>query len=329
MRIAVYAISKNEAANVERFVRTASEADYVVVTDTGSRDGTAKLLKQHGAIVHKTRVTPWRFDEARNRALANVPLDVDVCVSADLDESFQPGWRAALEAAWHPEARMGSYEYVAEMRDGQPVQTAWRTKIHARHGFAWRRPIHEVIEPTDGETVHVYVPGMVVLHHRAEPADYLAPLNALIEECPDDAAAYIQRAAEHYKVDRYADGIADLEHYLELSRGLTDALTQSQRALAYVDIARGCMASGAGTESVLRALLHAAAESPRSREAWTYLADAAMGAGHLPLAYGAAMEACAITDRGPGAHDEQVWGDAPKRLADAAFARLMAGVTHG
>ena len=66
------------------------EADGVFVLDTGSTDGTPELLRQLGAHVTQEIITPWRFDTARNRALALVPEDADLCVCTDLDEVFHP-----------------------------------------------------------------------------------------------------------------------------------------------------------------------------------------------------------------------------------------------
>jgi len=67
-----------------------SEADMVVVTDTGSNDGTIEALKARGAVVYSESIVPWRFDTARNLALSHVPEDADICVSNDLDEIFEP-----------------------------------------------------------------------------------------------------------------------------------------------------------------------------------------------------------------------------------------------
>ena len=102
-KIAVYTMAKNEAKNVEAFVETTRGADYVVVTDTGSTDGTPELLEKHGVIVKSCRVIPWRFDVATNCALCNVPEDADICVKLDLDERLVTTdgshWRDALEDA--------------------------------------------------------------------------------------------------------------------------------------------------------------------------------------------------------------------------------------
>jgi glycosyltransferase involved in cell wall biosynthesis len=93
VKIAVYAISKNEAMFVERFC-SAVDADLILIADTGSTDNTVELAKQHGAQVPEICITPWRFDDARNAALALLPRDIDVCVSLDLDEELQPDIRA-------------------------------------------------------------------------------------------------------------------------------------------------------------------------------------------------------------------------------------------
>ena len=45
MKIAVYAISKNESQFVERFCKSAVDADLIVIADTGSTDNTVELAK--------------------------------------------------------------------------------------------------------------------------------------------------------------------------------------------------------------------------------------------------------------------------------------------
>src|SRR5215467_10713693 len=102
MKIAVYAIAKNEAKHVERFVRSCDGADVVLVADTGSTDATRQLLTESAAATIDLNIRPWRFDDARNAALALVPPDIDICVSLDLDEVLTAGWRARIEAAWSP-----------------------------------------------------------------------------------------------------------------------------------------------------------------------------------------------------------------------------------
>ena len=142
LRIVVYAIARDEALHVERFCESAKAADEIVVLDTGSADRTVELLTQHGATVHHARIQPWRFDDARNAALALLPADADVCVSLDLDEVLTPGWREEIERLWTPGTTRMRYKY-----DWSNGVVFFAEKIHARHGYRWRHPCHEYIRP--------------------------------------------------------------------------------------------------------------------------------------------------------------------------------------
>ena len=85
MKIAVYAICKNEEQFVRRFCESAKQADLILIADTGSSDNTVDLAKECGATVYNINVRPWRFDKARDTALNLIPGDFDVCISLDLD----------------------------------------------------------------------------------------------------------------------------------------------------------------------------------------------------------------------------------------------------
>ncbi len=100
LKIAVYAISKNEEQFVNRFCDSAKNADIILIADTGSTDRTVELALENGAIVHDICISPWRFDKARDTALALLPRDIDVCISLDLDEVLMDGWREEIERVW-------------------------------------------------------------------------------------------------------------------------------------------------------------------------------------------------------------------------------------
>ena len=70
-----------------------SEADYIVVLDTGSIDGTYEKLKQDSrvTVIKQEVITPWRFDVARNESMKLIPKDADILVCTDFDELFEPG----------------------------------------------------------------------------------------------------------------------------------------------------------------------------------------------------------------------------------------------
>lgn len=70
-----------------------SEADYIVILDTGSTDGTYEKLKNDKRVtrVEQKIVDPWRFDVARNESMKLVPDDADILVCTDFDELFNTG----------------------------------------------------------------------------------------------------------------------------------------------------------------------------------------------------------------------------------------------
>ena len=97
MKIAVYTIAKNEEKFVERWAKSCEEADYRLIVDTGSSDNTLLTAAKYGIEVGSISISPWRFDDARNAALALLPDDIDMCIALDMDEILVPGWRKELE----------------------------------------------------------------------------------------------------------------------------------------------------------------------------------------------------------------------------------------
>ncbi|MCL1950112.1 MAG: glycosyltransferase [Turicibacter sp.] len=172
-RVCVYAISKNEENFVDRWVDSMSEADFIIVMDTGSADSTVKKLRNRGCIVFQREVSPWRFDAARNMSLSFVPNDCDICVCTDLDEVFEKGWRKKVEEKWEgaPDPKQMYYTFnYALKEDGTPaIVNQFHSKIHSRWGFQWVSPLHEYIACTKGAGFQIMNQGLVLNHY----PDYL------------------------------------------------------------------------------------------------------------------------------------------------------------
>ena len=147
MKIVVYTISKNEEKFVSRFVNSMNEADDIIVLDTGSTDKTVAKLKEYGVTVYEKKIIPWRFDTARNECLAYVPEDTDICIAADLDEVFVPGWRQTLEEYWQKEKPTRvKYTYNWKLdEEGNPKVTFLANKIHSRQNYHWQNAVHEIL----------------------------------------------------------------------------------------------------------------------------------------------------------------------------------------
>jgi glycosyltransferase involved in cell wall biosynthesis len=249
-KIAVYTMAKNEAGHVARFVETTRGADVVVVTDTGSTDGTPELLRAGRVQVHSARILPWRFDTATNVALAHVPDDVEVCVKLDLDEVLfttdGSPWREEIERLWQPGVHRVRYWYAWSWhvppkedphhihlpggeggRDphpsplpkgegvGRPAVRFRTENIHGRSGFVWRHPGHAALCSTgrEGRTAETQ---RLEIHHYMQSKqrpNYLSLLELAVQEnrCPR-TLFYLGREYYFRRMDQRA--IETLEEYL-------------------------------------------------------------------------------------------------------------------
>lgn len=273
MKIAVYTIAKNELQFCEAWARSAADADYRIVADTGSTDGTQDALRALGVTVTDISVVPWRFDVARNLSLAAVPDDADICITLDMDEQLQPGWRQAVEAAWVPGTTRLHYRYVWNWNpDGTPGITFLGERAHARQGYFWKHPVHETLKPVAGlEERHVYTEDCQIHHHadNTKPrSQYLPLLEMAAAESPEDdrCSHYLGREFMYY--GRYHDAINELTRHLSLP----SALWVDERAASYRYLGR-CHEALGDNRSAKRSYLHACGEQPDSREPWYEMAE--------------------------------------------------------
>lgn len=283
LKIAVYAIAKNEAKFAARWMDSMKEADEIAVLDTGSTDDTVGILTSLGAKVERKVITPWRFDAARNESIKLVSPDADILVCTDIDEYFLPGWRAKLEAAWIAALDRGEnpttaqYEYVWGFNpDGSDGTKFWYEKIHARgSGAQWTHPVHEVLSYPGGSKRIVRVDGMRLEHH-ADPAksrsQYLPLLEMSVRECPDDDSNTHYLGREYMFRGMWDRAIETLRRHLKLKK----ATWRAERAASMRYIAR-CYGE---KNDLLRQeiwLWRAIHEEPGQREAALELAEFAYG----------------------------------------------------
>lgn len=313
MKVAVYAIAKNEATHVERFLAAANEADIVVVVDTGSTDDTVDLLRAGGAVVWREDFSRagFRFDEARNLALSLVPTDADLCVSLDLDEVPEPGWRERIEEAWLPGTTALTYMFHwSHHANGAPDISFWAQKVHARAGYHWEYPVHEVIVADIAEVVRRC--GMVV-HHYADPgksrSSYLPLLELSAKERPDNHRAALYLGREYMYAKMWSECAKELKRYL----ALPSATWYLERAAAMRFIAR---AEERVPLEKVRWLLRACGEAPDQREPWVDLAQAYHDFGNWSGGYYAAKMALSI-ERRPASYltEAYAWGERADDLA--------------
>lgn len=308
-KICVYAICKNEEQFVDRWMDAVSEADLVVVADTGSEDATVERLRARGAEVYTEVIRPWRFDTARNKAMDHIPDDVDICISNDFDEVFEPGWRQKLEEAWQPHRTRARYLFTWSYHaDGSPDKQFAMEKAHRRHGFRWVHPVHEVLEYSgpDKEST-VWVKGMVLNHH-PDPSkprtQYLPLLELSAQENPSDDRTAFWLGREYMYHGQYDACITELKRHLALPSAAWD----EERCASMRFIAKSYQAKG-NMQEVRLWLYKAVAECPRVREPYLQLARLGYLQGDWPLVYLMVERALAITEKsGSYLLEPESWG---------------------
>ena len=326
MNFAIYTISKNEAHNVGAFMNAAEDCP-VYVLDTGSTDNTVALLEQHGAHVAQKNIRPWRFDTARNEALALVPHDVDVCVSVDMDERLETGWKNKLKTEWS--GNLGRTVHIDEWADEDctiPSIKARHVRLHTRHNCEWSRPVHEVLGPCRGiEPVFCDTSILIKHYQKGGHRNYAPMLENIIFIDPNNGDAHIQLAAEYHQKNRLDEALSAYRRFIAVIDGDELEVVRFRRAFAWIGIAQ-CLHGLGRPDEMFRAFLSAIAAEPNCREAWTHFAHVAMQLNNAPLAYGAAMTAHRIQQ--PLHYmpiEAACWGDLPKQIADNAFGVIMKG----
>ena len=219
-KICVYAISKNEEKFVKRWYESVKEADSVYVLDTGSTDKTVSILKDLGANVSVKEIKPWRFDVARNESLKLVPEDCDICVCIDIDEVINKGWRKKLEEIWDDNTNHLRYIYNWSHDDnGKPLVSFYYEKIHARNGFKWIYPVHEVLEFSKELEVFKTTDEIVVDHYpdsTKSRSNYLPLLELSVKENPDNDRNMHYLGREYMFHGKYNEAIDTLIKHLNL-----------------------------------------------------------------------------------------------------------------
>jgi len=307
MKVVVSSIMLDEPLEfIERWAKSALDADEMVLVDTGSSPEQIGFARHLGITVHEIAVRPWRFDVARNTALALLPADADLVVKVDVDEVLLPGWRDAIEDA--PPADRYSYEYIWNHRpDGEPDVVFAADHTHTRFNWQWRHPVHEALHFT-GPNAPVTVHLPFTIEHLADDtkprSQYLPLLAQAVAEAPDDDRMAHYYARELFFRGDWAGARAEFVRHLSLPTAVWAAeRAQSYRYLAKMD------------DYPERWLLKAAAEDPGRREVWVGLADHWLAHDQKEQAAGYAARALLIRGRtGDYMSESHAWDDERLRL---------------
>lgn len=231
-KICVYAICKNEIQFAKKWIDSMSEADYIVVLDTGSTDGTYEFLQHDPRItrVEQKVIKPWRFDVARNESMKLVPDDANILFCTDFDELLEPGWGDLVRSSWKEDTERGKYMYAwSHTVNGEGGVTFIYDKMHNRN-YHWVFPVHEVLLNIHGNTIaekshldpnHVVNFGdKVYLHHYPDlsksRSSYLDLLKLRVQENPNEPYSHYLLGREYGTLQMWDDALKEFEIVLTL-----------------------------------------------------------------------------------------------------------------
>ena len=230
-KICIYAICKNEIKFIDKWLNSMSEADYIVVLDTGSTDGTYEKLKEDPRVtrVEQEVISPWRFDVARNKSMELAPEAANILLCTDLDEELEPGWAQIIRDNWKEDTMRGHYKYIWSHTDtGAPGLSFTYDKMHDRNNYQWYYAVHEVlglkgcnpVERLEIETSDKMVDfgDSIVLHHYPDltksRANYLDLLKLRLEENPTECYSMYLLAREYALNSLWDDALNMFEQAL-------------------------------------------------------------------------------------------------------------------
>lgn len=270
MKIAIYAICKNESKHVSRWYESASEADSIYVLDTGSTDDTVALLESLPKVeVTTAAFIPFRFDIARNMIANQIPPDFDVAVFLDFDEVLEPGWRKKIEEVPAPYDALWFRMIFSRGADGKPDIIYNRLMAHRPHNYVWLYPIHEILTPVNPNGVNLDSFTSITVEHlpdRNKPrSDYMELLESAVEEMPHDPRMRQYLARECVYREEWYRAIIHYDHHISLGDN-KECIAESYRNIS------NCQEQMGNYQESEQALLQAIASAPSQREAYAELA---------------------------------------------------------
>ena len=201
----------------------------------------------------------------------------------------------------------------------------WPDKIHARSGYKWVYPVHEVLAREAGRSetaAEVVVLQGVQLNHHPDPtksrAQYLPLLELSVLENPDDART-VHYLGREYMFHRQWRKCIEM---LTLHLNMPGATWREERCASCRFIARAHVNLGERGDA-RAALFRAIAEAPWLREPYFEMARLLLNDGEFAGAAFMARQALAIQTR-PEVYisEDAAWGDELPRLLERAQTEL-------
>lgn len=274
-KIAVYAICKDEAANVAAFLSNVAQADEIILLDTGSVDETPQLIAASNLPNIKydeVILEPFSFSIARNMAMQMVSNNIDYLLFLDLDERLSEDWKQTLinsitsvtEQVAKPSSVMVEMIFSTDS-EGNPVHVYDQMKVHTKE-YKWEYSCHEVLMQVnpDAKLLNCKCRDVKVTHLK-DPnkprTSYLDLLQVDAINIGDQRALYYYGRELFYEGD-YSSAIEVFNEALDSHRSWN-----AQTAMAYTFLGE-CYAELDNSEMSLPSFYNAALHNPMHPDHW-------------------------------------------------------------
>lgn len=257
--ITVYGICKNEITNIERYIESFGQADYLCLLDTGSTDGTWEYLqdaqKTHpNLIIDQKIIDPWRYDTARNLSLKLVPKETTMYFMADLDEEVKDiNWPFLLKCRWNPLFLRGSFTYNRSIDpiSGAVTQQFIEYRIH-NNSWHYKGIVHEqLFDIADSRAFYedecISIP-ITVWHYATHPnrIEYIELCERGVAEDPLNWLIHLQLAAEYEVHEQHEKAINEYRKIIAESNNISDV----ELGRCYSSLGRSLFFSGKSEEGL-------------------------------------------------------------------------------
>lgn len=224
MKTAAYTICRNEIKKIDQWFYYTRDFDYRVILDTGSVDGTYEKLKElsnteSNFILDQLILEDFRFDIPRNYNLNMIPIDVEWCLSPDMDEYF------SINVLKEIDKTIGNNPLVTNISCTRldiysdkvfvgPPESIGTNKIHKRHLYDWKQPIYEHLSYIGSENeLEIFNSEIFLIHDQdiSKPRSdlYFRLLKKEFERNPSNSWNSWFLANEYYKKQ-------DLENFVKV-----------------------------------------------------------------------------------------------------------------
>lgn len=264
MKISVSMIVRNERSCIAKALNSVSDADEIIVCDTGSTDDTVEISRNYGAKVFTDYQWNDNFAEARNHSLDKCSGDWVLII--DADERLEPGGITKIRELLSNGINGHNTVYFQTIAErGSQVHNSIRL-FKRSSGIRWKGAAHNYLTESKGYISDIKLYYGYSDAHKADPDRTLRILQKAVNDNPSLPRETFYLAREYYYRQQWGEAIRYYEDYLKI------AVWGPEIADAHLMIARCYMGANDYTKA-RQATMNAIVTNANFKEALLLMAE--------------------------------------------------------